>query len=54
MRLILAHAGQDFDDVRWTSEEWPNHKNGNYSLMDIITLGIVTKRHYRMGLKFHS
>lgn len=33
MRLMFAHAGKHFDDVRWdTQNEWPKHKNGKFSV----------------------
>ncbi|XP_038061210.1 S-crystallin SL11-like [Patiria miniata] len=28
IRLMLAHVGQKFEDVRYTHEEWPQHKAG--------------------------
>ena len=30
-RLLLADAGVAYEDVRYTSEEWPQHKPGDLS-----------------------
>ena len=31
-RMMLAHAGQEFEDVRYTSEEWGKNKASKFSL----------------------
>ncbi len=30
LRLTFVAAGQAFEDVRYTHEEWPAHKAGKY------------------------
>ena len=37
-RLILAQAGQEYEDVRITKDEWPAMKPGNTYLQPICVL----------------